>query len=111
MSKQKPTKYAPSLAEKKLLEVLLNPEFRLKSITDICIEAKINRCTYYNAFQRDDFKKLLREESKSLIDKHRAAIINSSIKAALRGDSAHTKILLSMSGDYADKMVLFLRPV
>ena len=35
MDKQKSTKYKPTEKEKNLLEVLINPDYRMKSITDI----------------------------------------------------------------------------
>lgn len=103
--KQKDTKYQPTLAQKKLLEVLLNPEHRLKTITEICNIADIERVTYYRSFENENFCKLFEKESKALIRKAKAAIINSSIRQAVRGDAAHTKLLLTMSGDYADRTI------
>ena len=102
--KQKQTKYQPTVKEKALLEVMLNPEHRLKSVTDICLLAGCNRLIYYNAFKKEEFKKLFERESRDLVIKARASIINASIRQAQRGDAAHTKLLLNMTGDYVDKM-------
>jgi len=102
---QKATKYIPSLAEQKLLEALLNPDNRLKSVTEICGIAKVDRKTYYRAFDKPEFVEYFTIQSKALIRKAHASIINSCIRQAIRGDSAHAKILLTMSGDYADRQI------
>jgi hypothetical protein len=102
---QKSTEYRPTLAEKKLLEVLLNPEHRLKTVTEICGMAGCDRHIYYDAFKKDGFCNLYDKESKALIRKAKASIIHASIRAAQRGDSAHTKLLLTMAGDYADRTI------
>jgi hypothetical protein len=100
---QNSTKYRPTAAEKKLLEVLLNPEHRLKSVTEICGIAKIDRKTYYNSFDKPEFVTYFINKSKALIRKAHAGIINSCIRQALRGDATHAKLLLTMSGDYVDR--------
>jgi hypothetical protein len=102
---QKSTEYRPTVAEKRLLEILLNPEHRLKSVTEICGLAKCDRHIYYTAFEKEAFLGYYTKQSKALIKKAHSGIINASIRAALRGDSAHTKILLSMTGDYAERKV------
>lgn len=103
--KQKVTKYKPTIPQQRLLEVLLNPEHRLKSITEICNIAKVERMTYYRAFKNEDFCKYFDRESSALIRKAKASIINASIRAAQRGEAAHTKLLLTMTGDYADRTI------
>ncbi|MGP8153381.1 MAG: hypothetical protein ACLQBQ_04450 [Smithella sp.] len=102
---QKSTTYRPTVAEKRLLEVLLDPDHRLKSVTDICGVAKCDRHIYYTAFNKPAFVDYYTKESKALIKKAHSGIINASIRQALRGDAAHTKILLTMTGDYADRQV------
>lgn len=101
---QKSTEYRPTLAEKKLLEIILNPEHRLKSVTEICGLAKCDRHVYYDAFKKDMFVECYMKESKRLIARSYASIINASIRAALRGDATHAKMLLNMTGDYVDKV-------
>lgn len=101
---QKETKFKPTLAQERLLEVLLNPEHRLKSVTDICSLAPCTRKVYYAAFKNDKFIDYYMKESKRMISKSYAGIINASIRQALRGDVSHAKMLLNMTGDYVDKM-------
>ena len=55
MDRQNSTKYKPTEKEKALLEVLINPDYRMKSITDICRAAKCTRNIYYNAFAKEEF--------------------------------------------------------
>jgi hypothetical protein len=102
--KQKETKYKPTVAQQRLLEVLLNPEHRLKYVTEICAIASCGRKVYYNAFKNQDFVDHYMSESKRMISKAYAGIINASIRQALRGDATHAKMLLNMTGDYVDKM-------
>jgi hypothetical protein len=102
---QKSTEYRPTVAEKRLLEILLNPEHRLKSVTEICGLAKCDRHIYYTAFEKEAFVDYYTKQSKALIKKAHSGIINASIRQALRGDFAHTKLLLTMTGDYADRQV------
>ena len=46
---QNSTKYKPTPKEELLLEALLNPENRTKTITEICEIAGCSRRTYYTA--------------------------------------------------------------
>jgi hypothetical protein len=102
---QKSSKYRPTVAEKKLLEVLLNPEHRFKSVTEICGLAKIDRKTYYNSYDKEAFCKYAESKIDKLIDKNYASIIHGSIHSAARGDAAHTKIMLQMKGKLVEKHV------
>lgn len=102
-NRQKSTEFRPTVAEKRLLEVLLNPEHRLSNVSEVCRVAKCSRDIYYAAFKKDEFVKYFKKESCKLVDRAHAAIINASIRQAVRGDSAHTKILLSMAGSYEDR--------
>jgi hypothetical protein len=104
-TKQKSTKYRPTVKEKDLLEVLLNPEHRFKSITDICLLAHCTRNIYYNAFEKPDFCKYYERQVDRLIDKSYAAMINASLRAAVRGDATHLRILLQMKGKLADRVI------
>jgi hypothetical protein len=104
---QKGTKYRPTLAEEKLLEVMLNPEHRLKTVTVICDIAKINRKIFYRAFEKPGFCEIYDKESKALVRKAKAPIINACIRQAVRGDATHAKMLLSMDGIYAGDKHLY----
>jgi hypothetical protein len=103
--RRKLTEYRPTVAEQRVMEVLLNPDNRLKSVTEICQLANCSRQTYYNYFDKPEFVTYYINKSKALIKKAHAGIINSCIRQALRGDSAHAKLLLTMTGDYADRQV------
>lgn len=102
---QKGTKYRPNVSERKLLEVLLNPEYRFKNITEICDIAKVNRKSYYRAFEKEGFCKYVERETDRLIDKSYAAMINASIRQATRGDAAHLKIMLQMKGKLVERHI------
>jgi hypothetical protein len=49
------SKYIPTPAEYKLIEILVNPEHYGKSITDICELAGICRNVYYEAIKKPEF--------------------------------------------------------
>lgn len=89
--------------EEKLLEVMLNPENRMKSITDICNMAKISRMTYYRAFEKPEFTEVYNNKSKDLIKQAVAPVINTFIREAQRGSFQHGKVILEMAGIYAEK--------
>lgn len=90
--------------EKKLLEVLLNPQNRMKSITDICKIAKCSRPVYYDAFSKSEFVEIYNRRSADLIKQSVAPIINTFIREALRGSFQHGKIILEMAGLYSEKL-------
>lgn len=92
-----------TLSEQKLLEVLLNPENRMKSITDICGIAKCDRKTYYRAFAKQEFIDAYNTKSKELVKQAVAPVINTFIREAQRGSFQHGKVLLEMAGMYAEK--------
>ncbi len=100
-------KYRPTLAEQKLLDVLLNPEHRFKTKTAICEIARIDRKTMRKAFQKPGFCEIYDHESKVLVRQAKALIINASIHQAVRGDATHAKMLLSMDGIYQGDKHIF----
>lgn len=97
------TEYTPTAKEKDLLEVLLNPEHRMKSITDICKIANCSRQTYYESFNKPEFVKIYELKSKELVKQAVAPVINTFIREAQRGSFQHGKVLLEMAGMYAEK--------
>ena len=103
MDKQNSTKYKPTEKEKNLLEVLINPDYRMKSITDICKAAKCTRNIYYTAFGKSEFVELYKELSESLVKQSIAPVINAFIREAQRGSFNHGKVLLEMAGLYNKK--------
>ncbi|OZV10782.1 hypothetical protein CIW83_18355 [Tissierella sp. P1] len=103
---QNPTKYEPTEKEKALLEVLINPENRMKSITDICKIAKCSRSTYYEAFSKPEFVEIYKQYSVDLVKQSVASVLNTFIREAQRGSFQHGKVLLEMAGVYTEKQQL-----
>jgi hypothetical protein len=97
------TEYTPTDKENNLLEVMLNPEHRMKSISDICKLANCSRPIYYDAFNKPGFVKLYEAKSKELIKQSVAPVINTFIREAQRGSFQHGKVILEMAGIYSEK--------
>lgn len=100
------TEYMPTQAEQKLLEVLISPEHRMKSITDICKAACCSRVLYYSAFKKPEFKALYKTLSRELVDQSIAPVLNTFVREALRGSFQHGKVILEMAGLYSEKSQL-----
>ena len=107
---QKGTSYEPNRVARKLLEILLNPEHRFKSVQEVCDLANIDRKTYYRLFHNKDFVCHYTRESQKLVKAAQGPIVNASIKSAIRGNPQHTKILLTMAGMYQEKTGLIINP-
>lgn len=90
-------------AEHSILEAMLNPENRMKNVADICKIAKVDRSTYYRAFQKPDFIETYKELSESLVKQSIAPVINAFVREAKRGSFQHGKVLLEMAGLYNKK--------
>ena len=93
-------------SEQKLLDVLLNPEYRMKSIKDLCLIAQISRATYYRAFEKPEFQALYKQKSRDLVDQSIAPVLNTFVREALRGSFPHGKVILEMAGLYSEKSTL-----
>src|SRR5699024_4956498 len=100
------TEYKPTEKEKALLEVLINPENRMKSITDICKLAKCSRPIYYEAFSKPGFVEIYKQYSIDMVKQSVASVLNTFIKEAQRGSFQHGKVLLEMAGVYTEKQEL-----
>lgn len=103
MNGQNLTGYEPTPSEEKLLEVLLNPQYRMKSITDICKIAEISRTTYYEAFSKPGFNEIYKQKSIELVKQQVAPVINAFVAEAKRGSFQHGKVLLEMADLYSEK--------
>ena len=106
MVEQSGTGYVPTESEVKLLDVLLNPDYRTKSIKELCTIAQIGRITYYRAFEKPEFKALYKAKSRELVDNSIAPILNTFVREALRGSFQHGKVILEMAGLYSEKSQL-----
>jgi len=101
----KTTKYRPTTAQKKLLVVMLNPNNRFLSITDICIQAKCNRGSYYKAFANPKFVDHYKTKSRDLVDQAIMPVVNALIKNAKAGSQTHIKMVLEMSDMHLEKKI------
>ncbi|MDD3199342.1 MAG: hypothetical protein PHV95_09130 [Eubacteriales bacterium] len=97
------TEYKPTPKEESLLEVLTNPEHRMKTVTDICKIAKCDRSTYYDAFVKPGFIEIYKSRSKDLVGQAIAPVLNTFIREALRGSFQHGKVILEMADIYTER--------
>ena len=97
-------KYRPTQAEKKLLEVLVNPENVGKSVTELCNLAEVSRNTYYKAMKNEEFRDFVTNTTVELVMGKVGDVVNATYKHAL-GERGHQdrKLLLTMAGLYAEK--------
>jgi hypothetical protein len=102
------TEYEPTEKEKAILEALLNPDNRMKSISDICKIANCTRPVYYLAFDKPGFKAIYESKSKELVKHAIGPVINAFIKEAVRGSFPHGKVILEMAGLHTEKQDLQL---
>jgi hypothetical protein len=107
-TQQNAINYIPTESERKLLDVLLSPEHRMKSIKELCLIVGINRATYYRAFEKPEFKALYKSMSRELVDQSIAPVLNTFVREALRGSFQHGKVILEMAGLYSEKSTLEL---
>lgn len=106
MSKKrtKENEYKPTAAEKKLLEVLINPDNLGKSVQELCSLAKIGKTKYYDAMGKSDFSALVNKTTMDLIKGKASDVLNASYKYALT-EKGHQdrKMILTIAGIYTDK--------
>ncbi|MGX4686318.1 phBC6A51 family helix-turn-helix protein [Vagococcus sp. JNUCC 83] len=100
----KDNKYKTTPAEKRLLEVLVNPDYLGKSITEICKVAGISRFKYYDAMKKEEFRQLVNDTTMDLIKGKAADVLNATYKFAMT-DKGHQdrKMLLTIADIYKDK--------
>lgn len=97
-------KYKPTAAEKRLLEVLINPAYLGKSVTELCNLAEISRNKYYDAMKKKDFQSLVADTTQDLIKGKIGDVLNATYKYSLTAKGHQDrKVLLTMAGLYVDK--------
>ncbi|MGX9822900.1 phBC6A51 family helix-turn-helix protein [Lactococcus lactis] len=100
----KPNKYKLTPAEKKLFEVLINPDNIGKSITDICNLAKVSRFKYYEAMGKEEFSNLVNETTMDLVTAKAGSVLNAAYKYAMKEKGFQDrKMILTIAGIYVDK--------
>lgn len=100
---QKRSEYEPTRVERAILEVLLNPKFRLKPVTTICKEVGCSRTTYYTAMDKPEFKAYYKEMCLKFVEASIGPVVNSFVLEAKKGSYNHGKVILDMAGLYSDK--------
>lgn len=100
------TEYVPTEKERIILELLLTPEHRTKSITDVCKLAGCSRTIYYDAMAKPEFKALYEAKTKDLIKQSIGPVVNTFVREALRGSFQHGKVILEMAGLYSEKSTI-----
>lgn len=97
-------KYKPTAAEKRLLEVLVNPEYLGKNVTNVCNLAGVSRNKYYDAMKKKEFQFLVAETTQDLIKGKIGDVLNATYKYSLTAKGHQDrKVLLTMAGLYVDK--------
>lgn len=98
-------KYKPTAAEKKLLEVLINPDYLGKSVTTICKAAGVSRKKYYDAMGKEEFVGLVNDTTMDLIKGKASEVLNATYKYALTAKGHQDrKLILTIAGIYTDKV-------
>lgn len=90
--------------ENVLLEVLLNPLYKNKTVTEICKAADVSRPIYYTAFKKDHFVRKYESMSKELLKQSLAPVVNAFIEEAKKGSYHHGKAILEMAGLYQENL-------
>ncbi|MED0739010.1 phBC6A51 family helix-turn-helix protein [Aneurinibacillus thermoaerophilus] len=101
---QKGTDKGLTKKEKMLLEVLLDPANRMKTVAEICRLVPCDRKIYYRAFKNPAFVEEYRQMSTELAQRHLSQVMNAFVKEAVRGSFQHGKVLLEMAGVYTEKV-------
>jgi len=97
---QKATSYIPTACEKKIVDALLDPANRYKTVTDLCKIAGVSRDIYYDCFKKTDFQEYYKYISIMMVKQAVAPMINTFVKEGLRGSYQHGKAILEMADVY-----------
>lgn len=100
---RKGTEYQPTLAEEKLIEVLLNPDHRLKPIREKCTIAGVDHKVYYRAFAKPEFAEHVAALAKQVAASAVLPTVQAFAKEAERGSFQHGMAILDMAGAYSPK--------
>ena len=101
-TQQSPTSYIATACERKILDALLDPANKYKTVTELCRVADVSRDVYYDAFKKPEFQAYYRYLTLELVKQSVAPVINTFIKEATRGSFQHGKVLLEMAELYQE---------
>jgi len=85
-------------AGEKLLITLSEPENYLKTVTEICVIAKISRRHYYRLFTDKEFRDKAVELAKQIFASATPAVAHKVAKEAKKGSTAHQEMILETTG-------------
>lgn len=93
-----------TFARKKLLDAMLDPANRMKSIIKLCEIADISRGVYYKAMKDPAFVAELKERSLEVVIGFIPSSINALGKKAASGDIKAISIVLEMAGMHSNRI-------
>jgi len=97
------TKWRPTKAQERLLEIVLDPSNRMKSVKEICDLADVSRQTYYDAYRDENFVEYALLEAKKVAARYAVQVMGAFVNEAKRGSYQHGLVILDMAGMYAPK--------
>lgn len=100
------SKYDVTDAGKKLLAVVILPEARTMTVTDICKQAGISRDWYYKLFRDERFTQAYTELCRAMLLSAAAPASQALAAQAAMGDVAAIKMILEMAALYAPSATL-----
>lgn len=97
--------YNPTPSERKVLEVLCNPENAGLNVTELCQKADVSRQTYYALREKPGFIEYKNELIMKMLKDNIGSVIAATVKFASTNSkcSQDRKMLLTMAGMYQDK--------
>ena len=102
---KKVNEYVPTAAEKRILEVALNPESFSMNVEERCKAAKTSKVTWYKAMAKQPFTDLLNKLTMDMLKGKVVNIVNATYMFATTDSkcASDRKVLLTMAGLYTDK--------
>lgn len=95
--------YKPTTGEEKLLEILVNPEHKGKTVVKLCEIAEISQRHYYDIFKKPEFVEYYKQKSFELVKQSVMPVINAVVEQAKTGSYQHAKLILEMADMYTEK--------
>jgi hypothetical protein len=90
-------------AEIRLIDTLIDPNNRLKTVQQICDISRCKPRTYYRAFEKEYFIQELQRRSRQIAVRHVGQTMAAFVREAQRGSYQHGKVILEMSGVYTER--------
>lgn len=97
-------KYTPTDKEQSVLNVMMNPEYHGLTVKEKCELAKVSTRTWYNYMDNPAFMRLYRELMLKEVAMDARAMIRVATNEAMKGSFQHFKMLMEMSGLYANRL-------